>query len=214
MKKKIGIIGSGVVAKILGTGFLKHGYDVMLGSRDLSKLDEWKSANAGAKTGSFSDAANFGEIVVLAVSGRHASSALKLIGADNLNGKTIIDTTNPISEEAPENGVLRFFTNLDQSLMEILQKEVPGADFVKAFNSVGSAYMVDPKFEITPSMFICGNNADAKKDVRSILEDFGWEVEDMGMAESARSIEPLCMLWCIPGFLEGRWSHAFKLLKA
>jgi 8-hydroxy-5-deazaflavin:NADPH oxidoreductase len=98
--------------------------------------------------------------------------------------------------------------------MEDLQAAFPKAHFVKAFNSVGSAFMVDPSFEMKPSMFICGNNEDSKSEVKSIVEDFGWEVEDMGKAEAARAIEPLCMLWCIPGFRENSWNHAFKLLKS
>lgn len=98
--------------------------------------------------------------------------------------------------------------------MEELQKNVTDAHFVKAFNSVGSAFMVNPDFGgVKPSMFICGNNENAKDQVKKILEVFGWEVEDMGKAEAARAIEPLCMLWCIPGFLNNQWSHAFKLLK-
>ena len=112
------------------------------------------------------------------------------------------------------NGVLKFTTNLDESLMERLQKQVPEAHFVKAFSCVGNAFMVDPDFGgIKPTMFICGNDAQAKAQARTVLDQFGWEVEDMGAAEAARAIEPLCILWCIPGLRENRWSHAFKLLK-
>ena len=215
MKTKIGIIGSGVVSQVLADGFLKHGYEVKIGSRDTSKLNEWKN-KAGEKgsTGSFAEAASFGEIIVLAVKGTAASEALKLAGETNLKGKTIIDATNPIDNKAPENGVLRFFTNLDESLMEQLQKTFPGANFVKAFNSVGNPMMVNPDYKgIKPTMFICGNNENAKKEVKHILDQFGWETEDMGKAEAARAIEPLCMLWCIPGFIKNEWTHAFKLLK-
>ena len=111
--------------------------------------------------------------------------------------------------------MLSFFTTLDESLMERLQREFPGARFVKAFNSVGAARMVNPQFPGgKPTMFICGNDEGAKKTVTALLEQLGWETADMGKAEAARAIEPLCMLWCIPGFLHGEWSHAFKLLKA
>ena len=214
MSKKIGIIGSGMVAQALGAGFLKHGYDVQLGTRDASKLAEWLGKEGkGATVGSFAEAAAFGDIVVLAVKGTVAKEALSLIGLGNLNGKTVIDATNPIADAAPENGVLKFFTNLDSSLMEELQKAAPEAHFVKAFNSIGSAFMVNPPFATKPAMFIGGNNADAKKEVAAILDQFGFETEDMGGVEAARAIEPLCMLWCIPGFLENRWTHAFKLLK-
>jgi predicted dinucleotide-binding enzyme len=98
--------------------------------------------------------------------------------------------------------------------MEELQSAFPDANFVKAFNSVGNVFMVNPKFESKPTMFICGNNAGAKKEVIHILDLFGWETADMGAAEAARAIEPLCILWCIPGFLENKWTHAFKLLKS
>lgn len=213
MKTKIGILGSGVVAQVLGNGFLQHGYEVMMGTRDTSKLAEWQQSGSG-KVGSFSDAAAFGNIVVLAVKGNMAASALELAGVTNLAGKVVIDTTNPIADLPPENGVLQYFSNLNASQMEQLQKEFPSARFVKAFNSVGNAMMINPDFGgIKPSMFICGNDAEAKKEVAIIIDQFGWETEDMGMAEAARAIEPLCILWCIPGFIRNEWMHAFKLLK-
>jgi len=211
---KIGIIGSGVVAKVLGSGFIKHGYDVMVGSRDASKLEEWKQ-QSGGKTGSFADAAAFGDIIVLAVKGGAAISALELAGQANLSGKTVIDTTNPIADAPPVNGVLSFTTTLDNSLMEQLQQAFPQAKFVKAFNSVGNISMVNPDFGgIFPTMFICGNDAPSKAAVSLILDKFGWESEDMGAVEAARAIEPLCMLWCIPAFTRSQWNHAFKLLKS
>jgi 8-hydroxy-5-deazaflavin:NADPH oxidoreductase len=211
---KIGILGSGTVAKTLATGYIKHGYDVMLGTRDTSKLNDWQSKNPKGKVGSFSDAAAFGEIIVLAVKGTVAKNAMEMSGAFNINGKTVIDTTNPISETPPQNGVLNFFTDLNSSLMEQLQSAFPAANFVKAYNSVGNAFMVDPDFGgIQPTMFICGNNEDAKRQVSELLSKTGWETEDMGKVEAARAIEPLCILWCIPGFLRNQWSHAFKLLK-
>lgn len=214
MKRKIGIIGSGVVAKTLGAGFLKHGFEVMLGTRNTSKLADWQAGEgAGVRVGSFNEAANFGDLLVLAVKGTVASSALELVDSQDLKGKTLMDATNPISDKEPEHGVLHFFTDQNDSLMEQLQKSYPGANFVKAFNSVGSAKMVNPSYSVKPSMFICGNSAKAKKEVVEIVELFGWEVEDMGSAAAARAIEPLCMLWCIPGFLNNEWTHAFKLLK-
>ncbi len=213
--KKIGIIGSGVVGQTLANGFIKHGYQVMIGSEHLSKLDEWKM-KTGDKglTGSFAEAATFGEIVVIAVKGDAATSAINLAGAANLKGKTVIDTTNPIAATPHTNGVLKYFTSLDNSLMEQLQAAFPGAHFVKAFNSIGSAFMVNPSFpDGKPSMFICGNNDGAKAEVTTILDQFGFETEDMGKVEAARAIEPLCMLWCIPGIAKNQWAHAFKLLK-
>lgn len=214
--KKIGIMGSGIVGQVLANGFLKHGYDVMMGTRDSSKLVDWKNKTGGkGKIGSFEETAKFGEIIVLATKGNGSENALKLAGIDNLSGKTVIDAVNPIDEtKAPQNGVLSYFTSMDESLMERFQKVAPRANFVKAFNSVGNAFMVNPDFGgIKPTMFICGNNSDAKNEVKLILEKFGWEIEDMGQVEAARAIEPLCILWCIPGFKENRWTHAFKLLK-
>lgn len=214
MKNKIGIIGSGAVAQVLGAGFLKYNYEVMLGSRDTSKLTEWQKGNgSGALLGSFEDAAKFGEIIVLAVKGKAAKNAIEIAGPKNLIGKTIIDATNPIADAVPVNGVLQFFTSYSESLMEQLQKAFPKTNFVKAFNSVGSVFMVDPAFESKPTMFICGNDEKAKTQVNVICEQFGWEVSDMGTMEAARAIEPLCMLWCIPGFRDNNWDHAFKLLK-
>jgi 8-hydroxy-5-deazaflavin:NADPH oxidoreductase len=212
--KKIGIIGSGLVAQALGSGFLKYGYQVMVGTSNKSKLAEWqKGAGANASVGSFADTAKFGEIIVLAVKGSAAREALGMMGHSNLRNKTVIDATNPIADAPPSNGVLKFFTSLDFSLMEELQQAVPEANFVKAFNSVGNAFMVNPSFGSKPTMFICGNNEKAKKEVSQIMDQFGWEAADFGMAESARAIEPLCMLWCIPGLTRNEWTHAFKLLK-
>lgn len=211
--KKVGIIGSGPVGKALAVGFMKKGYNVMVGSRQVSKLEDWKVKTQNVETGTFEDTMEYGDLLVLAVGGRYAKDVLSL-GKANMSGKIIIDATNPISENPPENGVLQYYTNLNRSLMEELQEEFAESLFVKAFNSVGNAFMVDPDFkEGKPTMFICGNDENAKDEVSQILEKFGWESEDMGGAESARAIEPLAMLWCIPGFLRNQWSHAFKLLK-
>ena len=210
---KIGVLGSGEVAKSLAAGFLKHGHEVTVGSRTPSKLADWATRNAGAAIGTFNTAAAYGQLIVLAVKGNVAEDALRLAGAENLKGKTIIDATNPIADAQPINGVLPFFTDFKESLMEHLQQEFADAHFVKAFNSVGAALMVNPQFkEGKPSMFICGNNDAAKAAVRGVLDQFGWETVDMGKAEAARAIEPLCMLWCIPGFIGNQWTHAFKLL--
>jgi predicted dinucleotide-binding enzyme len=210
---KVGILGSGQVAQTLGAGFLAHGHQVTLGTRDASKLEEWTGQNPGSRVGSFSDAASFGDLVVLAVKGSAAADVLGAADPANLAGKPVIDTTNPIADAPPANGVLSFFTNLDESLMERLQRDVPDARFVKAFNSVGSARMVDPDFAAgRPTMFICGNDESAKATATEILDGFGWDVADMGTAEAARAIEPLCILWCIPGFLRNEWTHAFALL--
>ena len=213
---KVGILGSGEVGQALGKGFLSENHEVMIGTRNTSKEDlvKWQKENPSAKLGSFADAAKFGEIVVLAVSGDAAENAINLAGKQSFSNKVVIDATNPISKAPPENGLLKFFTSLDRSLMEDLQELLPDAKFVKAFNIIGSPFMYKPNFPGgKPTIFICGNDDGAKKTVTSILTAFGHETEDMGKVEAARVIEPLCILWCIPGFLRNQWTHAFKLLK-
>jgi 8-hydroxy-5-deazaflavin:NADPH oxidoreductase len=210
---KIGVIGSGDVGTVLASGFLKHGHDVVIGTRDPAKLAAWAKANPKGRVGSFAEAAKFGEAVALAVKGAVALEAIAAAGAQALAGKVVMDATNPIGGP-PDKGVLKFFTNLDESLMERLQKAQPKTKFVKAFSSVGNRRMVNPDFGgVRPTMFICGNDAGAKAVVTKILDQFGWDTQDMGPAEAARAIEPLCMLWCIPGFTRNEWTHAFKLLR-
>lgn len=212
---KIAVLGSGQVGQVLADGLIKHGHEVMRASRDPGKLEAWKkSAGPKASVGTFAEAAAWGESVVLAVKGEAAEEAVELAGIGNLAGKTIMDATNPIAPAAPQNGVLRFFTTMDESLMERLQRKAPEGRFVKVFSCVGSAFMVNPSFPGgPPTMFICGNDDKAKAEVRAILDQFGWETADMGKVEAARAIEPLCMLWCIPGLTSNRWAHAFKLLQ-
>ena len=210
----IAVLGSGTVGEVLANGFLKHGHMVTRASRDPGKLAAWAQASGGS-TATFADASRAADVVVLAVKGGAAADAVTLAGVDNLAGKVVIDATNPIADAAPVDGVLKFFTNLDDSLMEQLQRQAPAARFVKAFSCVGNAFMVNPSFPGgPPSMFICGNDPAAKLVVRDLLTQFGWDTEDMGTATAARAIEPLCMLWCIPGMRGGGWAHAFKLLRA
>ena len=214
---KIGIIGSGIVGRVLATAFLTEGHQVMIGTRDPQKEDvvKWTKKNPSGKAGLFAEAAAFGDLLVLAVAGIAAEQAVQESGLENFRGKTVIDVTNPIAKEPPVNGVLSFFTDGHTSLMEKLQALLPDAHLVKAFNSVGNAQMYKPQYtEGKPTMFICGNDDGARKTVTEILTAFGWDTEDMGKAEAARAIEPLCILWCIPGFLYNRWTHAFKLLKS
>lgn len=210
----IGVLGSGTVAQTLAGGFLKHGYEVTIGTRDASKLAEWRGKNPKAHVGSFSEAAAFGEALVLAVKGNVAADVLRAAGSENIAGKLVMDACNPIADLPPDQGVLHFFTTLDESLMERLQKQFPDAHLVKAFNSVGAPRMVNPEYKAgKPTMFICGQNAGAKTTATQILTDFGWETADMGGVEASRAIEPLCMLWCIPIFLRNQGTHAFKLLQ-
>jgi predicted dinucleotide-binding enzyme len=212
---KIAVLGSGQVGQVLAEGLLKHGHQVMRASREPDKLASWKAgAGSNAHTGGFAEAAKWGESIVLAVKGSAAEEAIEKAGPSNLAGKTVMDTTNPIADAPPKNGVLRFFTDLNESLMERLQKKAPDAHFVKVFSCVGNAFMVNPKLPGgPPTMFICGNDKGAKAEVRRILDQFGWDTADMGSIEAARAIEPLCMLWCIPGLSQNSWTHAFKLLR-
>lgn len=212
--EKYGVLGSGVVAQTLAKGLKRHGFDVRIASRSAGKLADFSKAS-GIPAGTFADVAAWADAIVLAVKGTAAESALQQAGAANLRGKIVIDTTNPLADEAPVDGVLKVFTGPNDSLMERLQSAFPDARFVKAFNSVGNALMVNPSLPGgRPTMFYCGNDAAAKQTVARLLEQFGWEPADMGRAAGARAIEPLCQLWCIPGFLENRWAHAFRLLRA
>ena len=209
---KVGILGSGTVGQTLAAGFLQHGHEVMIGTREPAKLADWTRTHPGARVGESRVAAAFGEIIVLAVKGTVAAQALEAAGRETLAGKTIIDPCNPIADGPPYHGVLPFFTGPNESLMEQLQRDFPETQFVKAFNSVGGPNMVNPPFAERPTMFICGNDEGAKKKVAAILDQFGWETADMGTVEAARAIEPLCMLWCVLGFTKNEWTHAFRLL--
>jgi 8-hydroxy-5-deazaflavin:NADPH oxidoreductase len=207
-----GVLGSGDVGQVLAKGLTDHGYEVRIGSRTPAKLAKY-SKETGITAGTFGEVGRWGEALVLSVLGSAAESVMGLVGKEQVGGKLIIDTTNPLTEDPPEQGVLRSFTGPNESLMERLQRAYPAAHFVKAFNSVGSARMVDPDFQgVRPTMFYCGNDAGAKGTVGRVLDQFGWEAADMGGVLAARAIEPLAMLWCIPGFLEDSWTHAFKLL--
>lgn len=215
MEKKIGIIGSGDVGINLSNGLLNHGYEIMVGTNDKEKHPTILERTGGkVSIGTFAETGDFSDLLILAVKGSAAEDAVRLTGVEKLKDKIVLDATNPIANKPPVNGVLQFFTSLDESLMERLQRISPDIHFVKCFSCVGSPFMVDPDFGGTkPTMFICGNNEAAKQRTTELLTEIGWETEDMGSVEGARAIEPLCILWCIPGILKGQWRHAFKLLK-
>jgi predicted dinucleotide-binding enzyme len=211
--RRLGILGSGEVGQTLAKGLASNGYEARIGTRTPGKLAAF-SKKTGIQEGTFAEVAAWAEAAVLAVLGTGALDAVGLAGQGNLAGKLVIDTTNPISNEPPEDGVLRYFTGPNESLMERLQAAYPGIHFVKAFNSVGSALMVHPLLSGgPPTMFYCGNDAGAKAIVGKLLEQLGWEGADMGSAVAARAIEPLAQLWCIPGFREDNWMHAFRQLR-
>lgn len=215
MNNKIGIIGSGVVSIALAQGLKKHKFEIMVGTNTPTKQNELQTQlGEGIAVGSFEEAAQYSNLLIFAVKGLYAEEALTICGIDNLTGKTILDATNPIADLPPEKGILQFFISPNESLMERLQTKAPQAHFVKCFNSVGNAYMVDPNFNgIQPTMFICGNNKEAKQIATTLLATIGWETEDLGGVDSAKAIEQLCILWCLPGFIQNKWNHAFKLLR-
>jgi predicted dinucleotide-binding enzyme len=212
---KVGILGSGDVGRTLAAGFLKHGHEVVVGTREPNHegIFEWARQNPGVKAGTFEQAAKFGELIVIAALGRVIESIIDMAGVANFTGKTVIDANNPLADEAPVNGILKYTTGPNESLGEQIQAQLPQANVVKAFNSVGRLLMVNPKFEQgTPTMFICGNSDQAKAQVAEIINQFGWEPYDCGSIVSSRALEPLCMLWCSRGFLRNDWNHAFKWL--
>jgi predicted dinucleotide-binding enzyme len=211
--KRFGVLGSGDVGQALAKGLAASGYEVRIGTRSPGKLAQF-SKSTGIPEGSLGEVAAWGEAVVLAVLGTAALEAVQLAGPENLSGKLVIDTTNPIGNEPPVDGILHYFTGPNESLMERLQAAYPRVSFVKAFNSVGSDLMVHPMLAGgPPTMFYCGNDEAAKSVVAHVLEQFGWEAADMGGVAAARALEPLAQLWCIPGFRENDWDHAFRLLR-
>jgi len=206
---RIAVLGTGIVGQTLAGGLRAEGHEVAIGSRDGKSVDGWDGP-VGTHAAVLSDA----DLAVLAVKGSVAEALVATLAAD-LAGKVVIDTTNPISDAEPTDGVLAYFTDTNFSLLERLQAAAPAARFVKAFNSVGAGRMVHPSYAAgRPSMFIGGNDADAKATVAGLLDALGWDVEDMGTAAAARAIEQLCRLWCIKGFSAGEWTHAFRLLHA
>jgi hypothetical protein len=207
---RYGVLGSGVVGQVLAKGLQSRGHEVRIGSRTGDKLAEF-TQGTGIAEGTMAEVAGFAEVVVLAVQGGAAEELVESV-APALVGKVVIDTTNPIAGP-PVDGFIPYFTGPDASLMERLQRRAPGARFVKAFNSVGNAFMVDPQLPDRPSMFVCGDDAEAKAQVAALLHSFGWEAEDVGGAPLARAVEALCQLWCAPGFLRGDWAHAYKVLR-
>jgi len=211
--QKVGVIGSGDVGKVLAKGLQQHGYEVQIGSRTADKVAAF-AAEAGVGAGTFADVGAWADTLVLAVKGTVALDALRAIGEAHLAGKVVMDATNPIADAPPEDGVLRFFTGPNESLMEQLQQAFPAAKFVKAFSCLGNAVMVQPTLRGgRSSMFICGDDAAAKAEVTRLCEQFGHDVWDMGTVKAARAIEPLCILWCLPGFRQNDWYHALAMLR-
>jgi predicted dinucleotide-binding enzyme len=211
---KVGILGSGDVGKSLGKGFISHGHEVKIGSREPQKLDAWAKENgAKASSGTFAEAAKFGEIVVFATLGKAVENVIELSGKDAFDGKVVIDATNPLDNKPGQMPAL--YVGFSDSLGEQVQRWLPKAKVVKAFNTVGNTYMCDPKFPGgPPDMFIAGDDKGAKEKVSAICKDFGWGVVDLGGISASRYLEPMCMTWVLHGILGGKWNHAFKFLHA
>jgi len=212
---RIGILGSGGVGQDLGLGFIGLGHDVKMGSRNPAK-DEIKAwlAKAGkrASAGSFAEAAVFGELAVLAILWTGTENAIHLAGPENLAGKVVIDVTNPLLFRP--NALPGLAVGGVDSAGEQVQRWLPKAKVVKAFNSVNHAHMFKPSFpDGPPDMFICGDDAAARETVAGICRDFGWGVVDMGKLEAARLLEPLALIYILNAIQTGNWDYAFKLLK-
>jgi len=211
---QIGILGSGAVAQALGLGFIKFGHEVKLGSREPAKLKPWaEKAGKKASAAGLEDTARFADIAILATLWSGTESALKLAGAaTSLAGKLVIDVTNPLVYEAGKPP--RLALGHTDSGGEQVQRWLPQSKVVKAFNTVGHAHMVDPKFPGgPPDMLICGEDASAKQVVAGLCKNFGWGVVDAGGIGGARLLEPLCILWVDYGLRTQTWNHAFKLLR-
>lgn len=209
---RIGVLGSGDVGRALAAGFIGLGHEVKIGSRDPQKLQAWAgAAGERASTGTFEETARFGDILVLATLGVATADAIRMAGTGNFDGKVVIDTTNPLDFTT---GLPRLSMGHDDSLGESIQRLLPNARVVKCFNTVGNAHMVHPQFPGgPPDMFLCGNDADAKRIVSQICEHFGWGVIDIGGIEGSRHLEPMCMIWVLHGMQTKSWNHAFKMLK-
>ncbi|MFN2645761.1 MAG: NADPH-dependent F420 reductase [Burkholderiales bacterium] len=209
---RVGILGSSDVAKSLGRAFLNAGHEVMLGSREPEKLTSWvREIGKGASSGTFSETAKFGELVALAVHGTKAVEAVRMAGAENFDGKVIIDATNPLdmSSRPP-----KLVGGLGSSSGELIQKALPGASVVKAFNTVGNAHFYKPQFVGgPPDMFVCGDDAKAKERVSRLCQDFGWNAIDVGGIALSHYLEATAMVWIITAFTGDHWNQAFKLLR-
>jgi hypothetical protein len=207
---RIGILGSGDVGRALAAGFAGLGHNVKIGSRDPEKLREWAEGREHVSTGTFAETARFGDVLVLATLGVATEEAIRLAGIDAFDGKVVIDTTNPLDFST---GMPRLSIGHTDSLGEVVQRLLPQARVVKAFNTVGNALMVNPQLPGgPPDMFLCGNDEDAKKIVSQVCAHFGWGVVDLGGIEGSRYLEPMCLVWVLHGIRSGSWGHAFKLL--
>jgi predicted dinucleotide-binding enzyme len=214
-QSRVGVLGSGEVGRRLAAGFAAQGHQVMIGSRDPDKpeLREWLAGDGvGVDAGTFAQTAEHGELVVLAVLGDSAEEAITQAGSGNFAGKIVIDTMNPLDFSGGFPPKLSI--SGEDSLGERVQRILPDAKVVKAFNTIGNQYFVAPNFgEGQATMLIAGNDEDAKRVVGDVLADFGWpEPVDIGGIEGSRELEAICIAWVKIGGRRGAWDHGFKLL--
>lgn len=212
---KIGIVGSGLVGQNLAKAFAETGHETMIGTRDPTQQkfkDTVQSIGKTIKTGTFADTAKFGDLLVFAINWAGVENAIKLAGVENFKNKIVIDTTNPLDMST---GKLKLAVSGDNSAGEIVQNLLPDAKVVKAFNIVGAADMFKPNFENEPTMFIAGNDNEAKTKVTKHINDFGWsEVIDLGDIDNARYLEPLLMVRMAFAMKNNSWvAPAFKFVK-
>jgi predicted dinucleotide-binding enzyme len=193
---KVGVLGSGMVGQAISARLAELGHDVMIGTRDPSKLGAWHTNHPSIKIGSFADTARHGEIVVNATNGAGSLEALALAGKANLNGKVLVDISNPLDVSKGMPPTL-FVTNTD-SLAEQIQRAFPSVRVVKTLNTVTAAIMVNPRAVGSGdhTMFVCGNDSGAKETVIGLLRDFGWmHITDLGDISGARGMEMYLPIW-------------------
>ena len=208
---KIGVLGSGPAGQTLAAGFLDKGHPVMIGSRDVAKLDGWlRHAGSEGQIGTFAETAEFGDVIVLSVLGSAAEEVLKLAGIENLTGKIVIDASDPLDFSSGRPGL---FVGTTDSLGERIQRLTPGAYVVKGLNIVQADVVINPRLTgDEPDMFIAGDNEGAKHTVTQLLAEFGWPVIDLGGIENARWLEALSLAWVVYSHRTGETHHAFKLV--
>jgi predicted dinucleotide-binding enzyme len=211
---RVGVIGSGSVGRALAAGFASRGHEVTIGTRHPEENDDlqaWAAQHDNVAIGSFAAAAEGGEIVVLATRGTAVEQAIATAGPQHLAGKVVIDATNPLDFSG---GGPALAVGHTDSGGEIVQRAIPDAHVVKAFNTVGNGLMVDPQLPGSrPTMFIAGDDVAAKATVADALNDFGWDALDIGRIEQSRQLESLCLLWvAAAGARGGRYDHAITLV--
>jgi len=206
----VGILGSGDVGKSFARAFSSIGHEVKIGSRSPEKLRDFAGEADRVSAGTFEETARFGDLMVLATHGMAGEEAIGLAGKQNFDHKVVIDAMNPLDFSG---GAPRLAIGHTDSLGERIQRALPNARVVKAFNTVGSPLFFKPELPGgPPDMFIGGNDADAKKLVSQVCDAFGWGVIDLGGIDASRYLEPMCMAWVVHGVISGTWAHAFKML--